>query len=122
MRKAAGIVEGTGATLNVSCGFKPDKVTIINKTTNTKVECLFTRVTSATDSDGDGAKEHTETVTSHGFNVAAAGTRTAMASAAAGLAQYAGSPASAGEGFTIGASAVPNVDGDDIVWEAEQFD
>lgn len=121
MRKVIGTTIGTGATLNVEVGFKPDKVSLYNKTTRTKLDCSFTRVTLGEDGVG-GGKVHTETVTGHGMNTAADGVRAAMVSAAAGLAQYAGADGSAAKGFTIGATATPNVDTNVIVWEAEQFD
>ena len=121
MKKIMGTLTGTGATINVECGFKPDYVRIINKTTFTQVECFFTTVTTAP-SAASHSQQIVETVTAHGFNIEADGDRTAMASAAAGLAQYAGSPGLESTGFTIGASAVPNVNTNVIVWEAVQMD
>lgn len=119
MKKVAGIVTGTGAALNVEVGFKPSKVTITNKVTRTKIECIFTTVTSAV-ADVNGVKQHTETVTASGIATDAAGARTVMT--AGHLAQYAGADGSEAKGFTIAAAATPNVNANDIVWEAEMFD
>lgn len=121
MKKLAGIVAGTGAALNVDCGFKPGKVKITNKTTRTSIEVVFTTETSAVANAAKGGmKEHTETVTASGVAIAADGVRTAMT--AGHVAQYAGADGATAKGFTIAAAATPNVNGNDLVWEAEQLD
>lgn len=108
MRMITGKVTGTGATLNVAIGFKPDWVRVTNVTSKTMIEWKA--------SDEDLANEH-------GMNTAAAdGARTVSASAAAGIAVYSGVSGTTSEGFTIGASAVPNVNTNVLSYEAGTFD
>ena len=105
MKKTTGMVTGTETTLNVEVGFKPDKVRIINIATRT--ETVFNAA---------------DTVNVNGVAVAADGVKTKAASAAHGISAYDGALGSESEGFTIGASAVPNVNTNVILWEAETFD
>jgi len=102
MQKVIGIIAATGATMNIELGFDPDKVTVRNTTDRTEHVYL---------------KEDTENA--YGVAVGATGTKTSAGSAAAGVVAYDGAAGSAAKGFTIGASAVVNDSGDELVYEAE---
>lgn len=83
-----GSVTGTGAAINVSVGFVPDYVKVINDTAGASIE-WFSGMT-------DG----------HGYKRVAAGTGTKITSG--GISDFTGS-STAGEGFTLGADADVNV-------------
>jgi len=104
-----GSVEGTGAAINVSLGFKPDYVRAVNYT----------------DTAGDvAAVEWFSGMTAaHGLKtlgIADDGTSSDESAAfitSLGISQYDGTDALT-EGFTIGADTDVNVDGDTIVYIA----
>jgi len=95
-----GTVEGTGSAINVSCGFIPDYVEIINI-------------------DSAAGFEKGEWITGmadpSAYKTVAAGTRTKITST--GIGTYAGST-TAGKGFTIGADTDLNVSGETIAYRA----
>jgi hypothetical protein len=103
------VIAGTAATINVELGFTPDYVVVKNCDTRTVHEY-----------------DALDTINAYGIAVAAAGTRTQAASAAAGLAAYAGSVGTGADdakskGITIGASATVNQDEDVLIVEAGVF-
>lgn len=95
---ATGTVEGTGAALNVSIGFKPNYVRVIN------IDGLATLEWTADMGAAAGLKEVT------------AGTKSLLGSL--GISQYDGVAAGATEGFTIGADTDVNVSAETIMWLA----
>jgi len=106
---SVGSVAGTGAAINVSLGFKPDYVKVVNYTdTAGAVPTIewFSAMTAAHGlktlgiaDDGISSDESAEFITS------------------LGISQYVGTNALT-EGFTIGADTDVNVDGDTIVYIA----
>lgn len=92
---------GTAATLNIPLGFTPDWVKITDTTNLTQL--LW---------------DTNDSVNTNGIAVAAAGTRTKAANAAAGVAVYAGSVGSAAKGITLGATAAVNQNGVELLVEA----
>lgn len=105
----SGFVTGTtGVALNVSLGFAPDYVRLINE------------------SDGEEIywnREMTNLGTPiFGTKTVAAGTRTILATAAVGVSDFAGVDGVTDKGFTIGATAGVNIDTEEITWEAGHYD
>lgn len=86
MLMKSGTVTGTGAALNVSLGFKPSYVKILNDTAGDSLEYY--------DSMADGSA----------YKRVAAGTGTKITSG--GISQYAGASPSTPRGFTLGADGV----------------
>lgn len=98
---ASGTVEGTGAAINISCGFTPSHVRVVNFDDPTTMEWFA----------GMGAAA--------GVKLTDAPALTKITSN--GISTYAGSdtPGSeAGKGFTIGADTDLNVDGETLFWFA----
>lgn len=95
-----GSKEGTGATINVSIGFIPEKVILKN-----------------IDDTSDFPELEWVTGMDAGFGTKRVGS-TFSRLTTLGVSEYAGSPASASAGFTIGADTDINVDGETILWEA----
>lgn len=94
---ATGTVEGTGSAINVSCGFTPKHITLLNI-------------------DGDARLDWNDAMPdANGFKTIAAGTTAQITSN--GVTPYAGTQ-SAAIGFTIGADADVNASGETIVWTA----
>ena len=97
-RPATGTVVGTGAAINIECGFTPVRVVVTNITSR------------------DGL-EWTRTMTNgHALKTVAAGTRSAITSL--GITPYAGTLADDSTGFTIGADTDVNVTAEVIHWTA----
>ena len=95
---ATGTVEGTGSAINVSCGFTPDYVKVMNI-------------------DGDAFMEYTSDMTSgEAFKTIADGTTAQIATG--GVSPYVGSAATAAVGFTIGADTDVNASAETIMWVA----
>lgn len=95
---AKGTVEGTGAAINIQCGFAPDYVEIINI-------------------DGDARLTYTSDMADGaGYKVIAAGTGALVATG--GVTPYAGTAAGNSRGFTIGADTDVNVSAETLVWVA----
>lgn len=89
-----GTVEGTGAAINISCGFRPAYVKILNI-------------------DGLAELEWTDSMpAAAGTKRVTAGTMSLIASG--GISQFDGTIADVGAGFTIGADADVNVSGETI--------
>lgn len=100
--KTGQIVTGTAATINVELGFVPDFVKVTNLTTMDSCEYKVL-----------------DTVNDFGLDTTAGtGAITAAASAAAGLAPYAGAAGDKSVGVTIGAAALPNVNTNLLLVEA----
>jgi len=98
LNTATGTVEGTGAAINISCGFTPVAVRIDNI-------------------DGDAILVWNDAMPdASGMKTIAAGTTAHITSA--GVTAYAGSAASASKGFTIGADTDVNVSAETICWTA----
>lgn len=95
---ATGTVEGTGSAINVSCGFSPTHVTLLNIDGDARLDW-----TSAMDDDD-------------GFKTVAGGTTAQVTSG--GITPYAGSSASASDGFTIGTDSDVNASAETIIWTA----
>lgn len=99
-RFAVGTVVGTGATINVICGFKPRYIKIYNFTSATFETCEWWYGMTAY----YGLKQKNSVFSQ----------LTSL-----GLAQYSGTDAQgSGQGFSIGADADLNVDGERIYWLA----
>lgn len=81
-RPFTGTVVGTGAALNVVCGFVPRRVLCFNITSRDALEWQDTMTAG------------------HAIKTVAAGTRTAITTG--GISPYTGSPGAEGQGFTIG--------------------
>lgn len=96
---ARGSIVGTGAPINVSCGFVARKVSLVNVSTPTRMEWW--------DGMAPGA----------GIKTATAGTMSVVS--ADGVSPFMGTPNVEGAGFVIGADTDLNQDGDLIYWEAE---
>lgn len=96
MQSKTGTVNGTGAAINVSLGFKPTHVKVFNDTAGDNLEYL--------DSMADGSA----------YKRIAAGTGTKITTG--GISQYAGNSANA-RGFTIGNDGV-NANGVTLRWIA----
>ena len=93
-----GTVEGTGASISISCGFAPRKVTLYNI-------------------DGDATLFWLEDMgAGKGYKIIAAGTGALIATL--GITVSGNAEASTFRGFIIGADTDVNVDGETIVWEA----
>lgn len=90
---AVGTVEGTGAAINVSVGFTPAHVMILNEDGLARLEW------------------HTTMTDGHGIKTVTAGTISKITSL--GITPYAGTTALS-EGFTIGADTDINVDGETL--------
>lgn len=97
-RPATGTVTGTGAAINIQCGFTPKAVQVINITSRDGLDW--------SDSMTDG----------HALKTVAVGTRTAITSL--GITPYAGTLAGDSAGFTIGADTDVNVSAEVIHWVA----
>jgi len=93
-----GTVEGTGAAINIACGFQPRVVKVFNIDGDAML--------SWNDSMGDAA----------GFKTIAAGTTAAITTL--GITPYAGTLGADKEGFTIGADTDVNVTAETMCWEA----
>jgi hypothetical protein len=91
-----GVVTGTGATLNVECGFTPSRVQLIN---DTGIILEWT--------PGLGA--------GYGIKIQASGTTLITT---LGVSTYVGVTGTNSEGFTIGADLDINVDTEPITWTA----
>jgi hypothetical protein len=85
-RPFTGTVVGTGAALNVICGFVPRRVELFNITSRDALEWQDTMTAG------------------HALKTVAAGTRTAITTG--GISPYTGSLGADGQGFTIGTDAV----------------
>ena len=95
---ASGTVEGTGAAINVQCGFTPAYVRVINI-------------------DGDAIMEWEENMTDgEAYKIVAAGTNAQIATG--GITPYAGSAGANSKGFTIGADADVNASAETLHWIA----
>lgn len=105
MRVICKKVTGTGATINVELGFTPDFVRVLNATDRKEV-----------------VWDTNDEVNTHGMDIAAAGDKTAAATAAAGLAVYAGSAATYSKGVTIGATASVNTNTNKLIVIAGCYD
>ena len=93
-----GTVEGTGSAINVSVGFVPARVMLVNI-------------------DGDVTMQwDNNMVDGQGFKSVAAGTQSLVASN--GVSAYAGAEASAAAGFTIGTDSDINGSAETIHWYA----
>ena len=97
---AKGTVEGTGASINISCGFVPRVVKVINIDGDAIMDW--------TDDMGDGL----------GYKTLGAGTGALMATL--GISAYAGSAAGNSPGFTIGADTDVNVSAETLIWIAHR--
>ena len=93
---ASGKVAGTGAALNVSIGFKPRVVCLINVAAGGLISIDW----------------NVDMGEATGFKRIATGVASQLA--ALGVSQYAGSQGANTEGFTIGADADMNVNGEYI--------
>ena len=99
---ATGTVEGTGATINISCGFKPSVVVLKN-------------------ADGAARLEWDDSMPdASGMKTVAAGTYSYITTL--GITPYEGAVGSASWGFTIGADTDVNVSAETIHWEAYRND
>lgn len=95
---ATGTVEGTGSAINISCGFTPAYVQVINI-------------------DGDASMIWTADMTDgEAYKTVAAGTNAQIATG--GVTPYTGSSGSASVGFTIGADTDVNASAETIMWAA----
>ena len=95
---ATATVEGTAASINVSCGFTPSAVRVDNI-------------------DGDCTLFWNDTMPdASGMKTIAAGTTAHVTTL--GITPYTGAEASAGVGFTIGADTDINVSAETICWTA----
>jgi len=56
MKKVSGLVEGTGSTLTVGCGFKPDYVKVVNIDSSTLESMEFSLSMAATTAIAEGIK------------------------------------------------------------------
>lgn len=88
-QRVVGTGTGTGAAINIACGFQPDFVHVVNLTSRDEM-MWFQGMTAA-----------------HAFKRVAAGTGTAITSL--GISMYAGVDGTTAEGFTIGADTDVNV-------------
>lgn len=95
---AKGIVEGTGATIIIQCGFIPEYVHILN--IDGDAEFLWTDDLA----DGEGYKSLT------------GGTNALMATL--GITPYTGTAGANSRGFTIGADTDVNVNAQTMLWIA----
>ena len=95
---ATGTVEGTGSAINVSCGFTPKHITLINIDGDARLDW--------NDQYADGT----------GYKIIAAGTGALIGSN--GITPYSGSSGSAAKGFTIGTDSDVNASGETINWTA----
>lgn len=95
---ARGTVEGTGAALNIQCGFTPAHVRVLN------VDGLATMEWTSDFADGTALK----TVTAGTMSLAGSN----------GITPYAGTAGGDSAGFTIGADADVNVSAETINWVA----
>lgn len=101
---ASGTVEGTGAAINVECGFTPDYVKLINI-------------------DGDATLEYTSDMTAgEGYKIIGATGVGAQMAASAGVTAYAGAEGTASAGFTIGTDTDVNAAAETIMWIAMSKD
>lgn len=107
MKKVTGTINATGATLNVPIGFKPDVVRVVNVMSRNAIN--FQAVDASVNPNG---------IT----DPADGGLRAKAVSAAVGIAHYDGTEGVESEGFTVGATAVVNVNGNVLAYEAEQCD
>ena len=95
---AHGTVEGTGATINISCGFTPEYVRVINV-------------------DGDAAFDWTDDLADgEAYKSLTGGTNALMATL--GITPYAGTVGGVGLGFSIGADTDVNVSAQTMIWVA----
>lgn len=98
MNMATGTVEGTGSAINVSCGFTPLHVKLVNI-------------------DGDAILDWTPDMGDDGgYKTVAAGTNAHVATG--GVTAYEGALGSASNGFTIGTDSDVNASGETLVWVA----
>jgi hypothetical protein len=97
---ATGTQDGTGAAIDISCGFTPMRVTVFN--VETGLSMLTWTDTMAADK---GVLQDTAGVLSY--------------LASGGITLYAGVEAGATEGFTIGTEADINTSGEALHWCAE---
>ena len=93
-----GSIVGTGAAINVSLGFIPEWVEVLNVTTI------------------GGIEWHAGMGNGFGLKTISTGVRTVITTL--GISAYAGVEGGAGQGFTIGADAVINVATNVIYWRA----
>jgi len=107
---AVGSVAGTGAAINVSVGFQPRYIRVVNTAKNVVVEYI----------DGIGAgkgiKDQDQAVAEGGSASYTVGPQFISSN---GITKYAGS-SSAPEGFTIGADTDLNVSGDTLYYVAHR--
>jgi len=101
---AKGTVEGTGAAINISCGFVPRVVRVLN------IDGICTM--DWTDDMGDA----------YGLKTADSGIGTTDISlvTSLGISAYAGSEAANSAGFTIGADTDLNVSAETLIWVAHR--
>lgn len=98
MNMATGTVEGTGSAINVSCGFTPLHVKLVNI-------------------DGDAMLEWAPDMgAAGGYKTIADGTSAHVATG--GVSAYVGAVGTASNGFTIGADSDVNASGETLVWVA----
>lgn len=93
-----GTITGTGAAINVELGFIPDAVKIVNMSNAAQLEWIR----------GMGDGKALKSVT--------AGTQTIAATG--GITPFDGVAAQTGKGFTVGADAALNVNGNTLVYMA----
>lgn len=105
----SGTVNGTGAAINVSLGWKPDYVKLINIADASSLDPMMEWTSDMPAAAGVKylriADNGTSAAKSHAYVTTG------------GVSAYAGSD-SAAEGFTIGADADINASGEKIVWIA----
>jgi hypothetical protein len=105
-----GTLNGTGAAINISLGFKPSAVKVFNIADAGGLDPILEWVKGM--GDGKGMKY---------LNIADDGSTSNVSHeflATLGISEYAGADASASPGFTIGADTDLNVDGEALVWVA----
>lgn len=104
-----GTVEGTGAAINVSIGWKPDAVFLLN------IDDAGGLAPALLWINGMGAADALKFLKV--VDSGATGNASSAIITSNGIDQYAGSD-SASEGFTIGADADANASGETILWFA----
>lgn len=109
-----GTVTGTGATLNIPLGFKPDYIKVTNGSDGESV--YVTREMLDASSTINGIKI-----------LAISGVISVLTTAATGLSDYAGLESDGAtlgipKGFTIGAAATINIAAEELYWEAYSAD
>lgn len=106
---ATGTVAGTGAAINISCGFTPDYVKVFNPN---DAGSLWPTLEWTTGMAADSGIKTLKSVDS-----GATGNASSNKITTGGISTYAGST-SAAPGFTIGTDADINASGETVTWVA----